>query len=144
LFQILSGPTDVTIDHNTGFCPVAYCYSENSPKADRFVFQNNIVTNGMYGFKGTGTGDGIDTLNTFYTNWKFTNNAIIGGYTNNYPSGNYFPDSIESVSFVNPAVGDFRLSASSPYKNAGTDGKDLGADLASPDYLLPINTGGKS
>jgi hypothetical protein len=130
LFQILSGPVDITIDHNTAFCTGPYGMSENLTKADQFVFQNNVVTKGSYGFIGTGTADGIGTLNTFYTNWQFTNNAIIGGAAANYPAGNFFPSSIEAVSFLNAASGDYRLADSSPYKNAGTDGNDLGATSA--------------
>ena len=34
-----------------------------------------------------------------------------------------------SVGFVDYDNGDYRLSPSSLYKNAGTDGKDLGADI---------------
>jgi hypothetical protein len=30
---------------------------------------------------------------------------------------------------VNPGQGDYRLSPSSPYKAAATDGKDVGVDL---------------
>ena len=35
--------------------------------------------------------------------------------------------------FVDYANNDFHLQATSPYKNAGTDGKDLGADIAGID-----------
>jgi hypothetical protein len=37
-----------------------------------------------------------------------------------------------NVGFVNAqngVNGNYQLSATSPYKNAGTDGKDLGADI---------------
>jgi hypothetical protein len=33
------------------------------------------------------------------------------------------------VGFVNAAGGDYHLETLSPYKNVGTDGKDLGADI---------------
>jgi len=136
LFQIIAGPVDVTIDHNIGICGTGYGMSENFTKADRFVFQNNIVVHGTYGFIGTGTANANTTLNTFYTNWRFTNNAIIGGSASSHPTGNYFPTDISAVAFSNVLAGDFRLSALSPYKKAGTDGKDLGADLGLPDYLV--------
>ena len=38
---------------------------------------------------------------------------------------------MSAVGFVNLAGGDYRLQATSPYKNAGTDGRDVGADIAS-------------
>jgi len=33
------------------------------------------------------------------------------------------------VRFANLAKGDYRLAGSSPYKHAGTDGKDVGVDF---------------
>src|SRR5213595_1111325 len=36
---------------------------------------------------------------------------------------------LDAVGFVDRTGGDYRLSATSPYKNAGTDGKDPGADI---------------
>jgi hypothetical protein len=43
--------------------------------------------------------------------------------------GNFFPNSVSEVGFANPAAGDFRLNATSPYKGAATDGGDIGAQL---------------
>lgn len=40
-------------------------------------FTNNIADMGTYGVSGTGTvGDTLATLNTWWTNWTFTHNAI--------------------------------------------------------------------
>jgi hypothetical protein len=131
IYQILGGPTDVTIRHNTTFNGGgSFFMTESSPKADQFVFQDNITTFGSYGFLGTGTGSGLLTLNTYYTNWTMTHNAIIGpDNSSSYPSGNFWPSSTGAVGFVNYAGDNYRLLSSSPYKNAGTDGKDLGADI---------------
>jgi hypothetical protein len=49
-----------------------------------------------------------------------------------FPAGNYFPASESTVEFVNyngGNGGDYHLQSSSPFKNAGSDGKDLGADI---------------
>jgi hypothetical protein len=58
----------------------------------------------------------------------------------NYPSGSYGPNGAGGVGFVNPGPDtvtdrglylnayDFRLTANSPYHNAGTDAKDIGPD----------------
>ena len=43
--------------------------------------------------------------------------------------GNFFPNSVAEVGFVNPAGGDFRLAPGSPYKGIATDGGDIGAEL---------------
>ncbi|MDQ3015272.1 MAG: T9SS type A sorting domain-containing protein [Bacteroidota bacterium] len=132
LFQVLNGPTDVIFDHNTGFCTNAYMVSDGSPKTDFFVFQNNIVTHANYGFIGSGTGTANTTLSMYFNpNWVVTHNADIGGSANGYPAGNFFPANIAAVKFVDYAGGDYRLQASSPFKDAGTDNKDLGADIDS-------------
>ncbi len=97
---------------------------------NQFKFNNNIVTYGDFGFKGGGVGEGTNALDTYVTNYQMTKNAIIGpDRTAAYPAGNLFPADVASVKFANFAGGDYHLLASSPYKNAGTDGKDLGADV---------------
>ncbi len=130
IFQTTHGPTDITVNHNTMFTSgQALGFAENTPKADQFVYTNNIGSEGDYGFTGTATGSGTPTLNGHYTNYTFTKNAIIAYFGETYPSGNYFPANAAAVGFVNYAGGDFRLSGSSAYKNAGLDGKDLGANI---------------
>jgi hypothetical protein len=50
-----------------------------------------------------------------------------------WPSENFFPASGNTVQFVNynsGIGGNYQLLSTSPYHNAGTDGKDLGADVA--------------
>lgn len=132
LFQVLNGPTDVIFEHNTGFCTNAYLVSDGSPRTDFFVFQNNIVSHANYGFIGSGTGSANTTLAMYFNpNWLITTNVDIGGSPNGYPAGSYFPANVAAVGFVNYALGDYHLLASSPYKHLGTDGKDLGADLDS-------------
>jgi hypothetical protein len=43
------------------------------------------------------------------------------------PRDNFYPTSVKPE-FVDYAGGNYNLKADSVYKNAGTDGKDLGAD----------------
>ena len=133
MFGVLLGPVDLVIDHNTGFATganSAFMSTENIPKADRFEFTNNIVQNATYGFKGTGVADGLDTLNAHFANYVFQMNAIVGGNAAVYPPNNFFPANVGSVRFIDVTNGNVRLSATSPYRNAGTDGKDLGANIA--------------
>ena len=134
IFQTLGGPADVTIDHNTAFCSsplgnAASGMAENTPKADRFTFTNNIVEHGNYGFTGTGTGDGSGTLSTWFTNWTFNHNVAIGSRPATYPAGNFFPATIADVKFANVSGGDYHLEKRSPYKSAATDGVDIGANI---------------
>ena len=143
-FQILGGVTDLTIVHNTAFntapaCCTSFALLDATPANDQFIFANNIVSNGVYGFNGSGTGGGNAALNHYFTNWQFNNNAIIGENSSvTYPANNYFPANNTAAGFVNYAGGDYHLSASSPYKNAGTDGLDLGANI---DAIADISTG---
>jgi hypothetical protein len=49
-----------------------------------------------------------------------------------WPVQNFFPANVSDVQFVaynNGNGGDYHLLPSSPYKNAGRDGRDLGADV---------------
>lgn len=132
LYQVLGGPTDVVFDHNTGFCTNAYLVCDGAPKTDNFVFQNNIVNHGNYGFIGTGTAYANTTLAMYFNpNWSVIANIDIGGSAAQYPAGNFFPANIAAVGFANYTAGDYRLAAGSPYKNRGTDGKDMGADMDS-------------
>ena len=134
IFQIGGGPNDITIRHNTGLILVAggtTAFSENNPKTDQFDFRDNIFSSGSYGFTGTGSGTGTTTLNTYYTNYTFTKNAIIGGGPASiYPANNLFPSNTATVGFVNFAVGNYALSSTSSLHNAASDGTDVGANIA--------------
>ena len=62
----------------------------------------------------------------------FKKNVLIAG-TGAWPAGNFFPASPAAVRFVdynNGNGGNYTLLNTSPYHNAGTDGKDLGADVS--------------
>lgn len=128
-FGITHGPTDLTIDHNTVFTNGTMAFVENVPLANVFVFTNNIVDDGSYGFLGTGTPPGTPTLTGHFSNTIFTKNAVVGYQGEPYPSGNFLLSNTAAVGFVNFPGGDYHLSSSSPYKGAGLDGKDLGADI---------------
>ena len=69
------------------------------------------------------------TLSTYFIGGSFTGNALVGANPVGFPSGNLFPPSLEAVGFVNLAGGDWRLSATSPYLRAASDGRDPGADM---------------
>jgi hypothetical protein len=47
-----------------------------------------------------------------------------------YPADNFFPPTSQFLgNFVNAAGGNYRLAVHSPYNNAGTDGRDIGANI---------------
>src|SRR5437588_11795509 len=131
LFQLRDGAANVVIDHNTAFQTESPVYAQVSTGAPNtgFVYTNDLTPNNQ-GVSGDGTaGNPLATLNTSFPGWVFAGNALIGGSLPSYPSNNFFPSTPADVGFVNYAGGDYRLAASSPYKNAGTDGKDVGADI---------------
>lgn len=134
LFSLLKDVTNLTINHNTGFVLGSgssrlMIQNSGNPHPDYLDFRNNIVSNGMYGWKADGIGGGTTSIEAYFDNYEFLNNAIIGASSGGYPDSTYYPANISAVGFVDYSGGNYRLSASSPYKNAGTDGKDLGADI---------------
>ena len=109
-----------------------------------FVFNNSIISAGAYPVWSTGGGTAncayydkpIITFNAFFGPYSFTNNAIIAAPTSYpsslWPAGNFFAADLTAVQFMNynnGNKGDYHLLPSSPYKDAGNDGKDLGADI---------------
>ncbi len=138
----------VTINHVTTFQPnVMLNLGDDitvNPPMNNFVFTNNIVNGGTNATKTTGGGKAdcayypqpLTSLGACFTPYTFTNNAIIATPAvdpiSDYPSGNFFPASATAVDFVSyngGNGGDYHLQSTSPYKNAGTDGLDLGADI---------------
>ncbi len=126
------GTANVVIDHNTAFqteCP-AYANVYRGAPHTGFVFTNNITLNNLYGVSASGIlGNALGALNTYFPGYVFARNVLPSGNPSSYPAGNFFPATLDRVGFVNYAGGDYHLAASSPYKKAGTDGKDIGADI---------------
>jgi hypothetical protein len=135
-FQFIDGGSDYTVDHNTIINSAAPATSpdsmvtlvESTPKVNNFVFTNNLSTATAYGFFGSGVGEGTRALSTNFTNWTFSRNVIVGRPAGYYPAGSFFPANTAAVYFVNYAGGNYALAANSPYKNAGTDGANIGAN----------------
>jgi hypothetical protein len=109
-----------------------------------FVLTNSIVNAGSAPVWSTGGGPTncafhdipVTTFNVCFSSSAFFANAIVSTsatYTSaKWPAGNYLPASAVNVGFVNyngGIGGDYHLQPYSPYKNKGTDGKDLGADI---------------
>ncbi len=126
LFQLLGGPADVVIEHNTAFQTGAIVMAEGAPNLG-FVFRYNIVLHNAYGILGTGTGVGNPTLERYFPNAAVTKNVLIGGAALQYPRGNFFPASIDGVGFADYRKGDYHLATSSPYARAA-EGIDPGVD----------------
>ena len=126
-FQMNGGPHEMTIEHNTifhiGNLLVTGVTNEN------LIFRNNLFRHNEYGIKGDSRGSGKDTINAYFPGSSFLKNVFIGGDSSLYPRDNYFVKSIDDVGFIDRAGGNYRLAESSRFKNAGTDGKDIGCDF---------------
>ena len=129
LFQILDGPADVDVDHNTAM-HTGEVIMAAGPASSAFVYRNNMTAHNQYGVAGDGTfGDPMGTLAVYFPGAIFTKNVLMGGDAADYPAGNFFPISWAAVLFTNLPGGNYLLAALSPYRNAGSDGKDVGADI---------------
>jgi hypothetical protein len=109
-----------------------------------FIFNNSIFLAGTYPIWSTGGSTDcanydkpLTTFNDCFSTYSFAKNAMIAtpsAYPASlWPAGNFFPATASTVQFVNynnAIGGNYQLLSTSPYHNAGTDGKDLGADVA--------------
>lgn len=157
LFQITSASPalrDVSINHVTGFPPTAlflFGVNVDREKIISFSFTNNLVGVGGHDILSTGGGPKNCTfqpkgqgpagvLNRCFASFNFTHNALVGS-AGAWPGGNSTPGDASAVhmqDFRQGKGGDYRLCAeknmanckkASPFRKAGSDGKDLGADL---------------
>jgi hypothetical protein len=104
------------------------------------TFTNNIVSTPS-GLAITGTGPkapcgfqgntALQRLSSCVAPLHFEGNALVGT-DDSWPRGNFSPrdhKKLQFLSYNEANGGDYRLSAQSPHKHRGTDGKDLGADI---------------
>jgi hypothetical protein len=154
LVLVLNGWTrhvlgNIQINHITGFGDprhpsLTVGNNTSNPKMADFVYTNNLVRAGEYPVWSSGggkqncahSGVPITVLGTCFQPYTYLRNALIGSPANypaaRWPNANFFPPDVAAVGFVNfnqGDGGDYRLLLTSPYKHAGTDGKDLGADI---------------
>src|SRR6267142_1278620 len=135
-FQLLRGTTNLVIEHNTTFQTGDIIFAAGEPHTG-FFYRNNLTPHNLFGVAGDNTaGNPPLTLMTYFPDATFVGNVLVGGNFASYPAGNFFPATLAAVGFVNLAGGNFRLQPSSPFKNQGTDGKDIGADF---DALVAAN-----
>jgi hypothetical protein len=138
----------ITINHVTGFPDPASHLMELgnlSTTAPMYglVFTNNLLVTGQYPVWNTGGKNNcafydvpITSINKCFTTYTFANNGLIATPQafppSTWPANNMFPQTVDDVEFTNynnGNGGNYELLSNSPYKNMGTDGKDLGADI---------------
>jgi len=126
---LVNGGRDIVFDHNTAILDGSWAVLAEAP-SQNFVFTNNIIPDNNWAIMGTGMSPGTASIGYYFPGSTIRSAIIAGPYGYLYPPGNYFPTSLDAVGFVNLAAGNYRLSAISLYRNAGTDGKDVGCDIA--------------
>jgi hypothetical protein len=134
--MIGDGPDVVTVDHNTIISTDTgtvwlYGGSATSPHpTTNAVLTNNLAAHNLYGISGSSFGVGQTALDAYMPGGLVKGNVLAGGTASRYPAGNFFPAvAAWQAGFVDYAGGDYHLSATSPYRNAATDGTDVGADI---------------
>jgi len=136
---------DVKLDHITAFPPASLFViggPNGGARMDNFIFSNSIISAGDRQVGTTGGGPQRNcasppdrkgpsgVISDCFAHSEVTHNAIIGG--DGWPKGNMTPKKPSDVGFINfnnGDGGDYHLGASSKFKHAGSDGKDLGADI---------------
>jgi len=150
-------PREVSIQHNTGMTDGGILQILSSPEAPlaNFVFQDNLVANGQIAISGCRNRFGTDVLEDCARGYVFGNNVVVDSQ-GDFPKSNgsyrkekdkklnLYPKKWRDVGFADlgeHGQGDYRLcsapsqpaatcSLPSPYAAAGTDSKDVGADVS--------------
>jgi len=95
------------------------------------------VPDNLWGIMGANTSPGNGTIAYYFSNSTILNGIFAGAPASRYPTGNFYPASMADVGFSDLAGGNFKLAASSIYRLAGTDGKDVGVDIGALIAALP-------
>ncbi|MGA7687024.1 MAG: Ig domain-containing protein [Terriglobales bacterium] len=140
----------ITINHTTVFPDAkSHALTMGNVAGDAamygLVYTNNLTLTGQYpvwdvfggGLDSCSSGDvPITSIQNCFTSFNFQTNGLIASPSHfppsKWPANNLFPATAAAVQFVNynnGNGGDYQLQSTSPYKNAGSDGKDLGADI---------------
>jgi len=148
LFEIISTRVtlhDVSIDHVTGQATKSlFLIGErtNEAKMPNFTFTNNLLGAGKQPVLLTGGGPEncafrpevqgpAGVFESCFANAKVAGNLIIGG-RNKWPPKNFLVKNVSEVGFQaadQDQVRDYRLHPTSHYRSAGTDQKDVGANI---------------
>jgi PKD repeat protein len=128
LFQLIYGPANVQIDHNTAFQTGNVISADGDPTTG-FVFTNNLAPHNDYGVMGSGYGIGNSSINHYFPASVFARNVMVGGPSTVYPANNFFPPLMALVGFVDLLGGNYRLIPLSLYFHAATDGTDIGVNF---------------
>src|SRR5262249_38668782 len=112
LFQLLRGPRDVVIEHNTALQSGNLILVEGSPLRG-FAYRHNIALGSGYGVAGADTAPGSQTLQRYFPRALVEKNVIIGGNPAYYPPGMRYVRSVDAGGFTDPTLHPYQLLESS-------------------------------
>ena len=121
---VINGTEDVTIENNTAIQTGNIISTDYAPNT-RFIYRNNITRHNEYGIFGSGMGVGKTSIAKYFPGSTITGNVIVkeGNAPSNveslYPAGNFFPQSMQDVGFVDYEQGNYRLRANSRFHANG-------------------------
>jgi hypothetical protein len=120
---------NIILDHNSIFANAACMYLGDSGKIVTLQWTNQMCLYGSYGVFGGNVGPGSIAFSTYVVTPVYNYSVLLttSGTSDGtpWPSGTFW-NTTSGAGFTNYAGGNFQLLASSPYHNAGTDGKDIG------------------
>ncbi len=127
--MLINGTPNVTVDHNTMFMDGTSDVYADVTVSPSFVFTNNILQDHAWAIMGSSASPGNGTIAMFFPSSQFQDSIIVAAPASTYPTGNFYPSTLGAVGFVDVSGGNYRLSSSSSYRYAGTDGQDIGANI---------------
>ena len=131
---VIAGTEDVTIEHNTAIQTGNIISTDYDPNI-RFSYRYNISRHNDYGIFGSGSGIGNPTIAQYFPESIIRGNVIakeVNAPQNAeslYPAGNFFPESMQAVGFIDYQGRNYRLRPGSPFHAKATAGADPGANL---------------
>jgi hypothetical protein len=110
-FQLLDGPPDITIDHNTiapGPTPDCFLMFDGQQPEPSLVVRDNVLPYGLYGMYGVSVGSGSAALSVYAPDAIFEGNVVygfdpatLGWIQSHYPAGNtYVPGVVDLASIA--------------------------------------------
>jgi hypothetical protein len=139
LFRVFGGVSDTTFTHITSRGnPLSILDPGDASDVNaNLVFKYNIVERKYYGI-GAGGDEGEKTLTRNFPSFSYDQNVIVntsagteqaiddGALERRYPTRTWVVHGWDAVGFT---AGDSRLTATSRFHRAASDGKDIGVDL---------------
>ncbi len=146
---------NVTVDHITevasgvpiGMLSLGGTTAAFPPQESNITITNSIFNVGTSGFTNPGGGTAncavvssgapLAMFDNCWSPYLFADNVVVGGNALTFkslawPPSTFLPSTTAEIGFVNlngGLGGDYHLDSTSPYKGAGTDGQDIGANV---------------